>query len=75
MIYELWDTESRNVIGEFDAEAEALAAVLEAVNANGDASAALFTLIAVHDDGTSKGIAGGAQLVELARRRRQALPA
>lgn len=73
MIYELWDTESRNVIGEFDSEAEALAAVREAVEENGDESAALFTLIAVHDDGASIGIAGGARLVDLARRRQRPL--
>lgn len=75
MIYELWDTESRNVVGEFDSEAEALAAVLEAVDENGDEAAALFTLIAVHDNGTSNGIAGGARLIDLARRRRQPLTA
>jgi hypothetical protein len=67
MTYELWDTESRNVVGEFESEAEALAAVLEAVDRNGEESAALFTLIGAYDDGAVKGIAGGAKLVEMAR--------
>ena len=69
MTYELWDTESRNVIGEFNSEADALAAVLEAVESNGEGSVALFTLVGAYDDGAVKGIAGGAELVKLARQR------
>jgi hypothetical protein len=67
MVFELWDTESGNVIGEFDSEAEALAAVLEAVDYNGDESATLFTLIGISKSGAIKAIAGGAKLVALAR--------
>ncbi len=68
MTYELWDTDSRNVIGQFDSEADALAAVLEAVQLNGAESAETFTLIGAFDDGAVKGLAGGRELVELARR-------
>jgi hypothetical protein len=67
MTYELWDTESHNVIGDFDSENEALAAVLEAVELNGEESVSMFTLLAAYDDGSVKGIAGGRKLVELAR--------
>ncbi len=67
MTYELWDTESRNLIGEFDSEPDALAAVLEAVVFNGEQSAATFTLLGADDNGTVKGIAGGTKLIELAR--------
>src|SRR3982751_6169973 len=41
------------------------------VELNRDASAALLTLIGAYNDGEVKGIAGGAALVELARRRFQ----
>jgi len=68
MTYELWDTASSNIIGEFDSEADALAAVLEAVHLTGVASAAAFTLIGAFDDGAVKGIAGGQDLLERARR-------
>ncbi len=74
MTYELWDTESRNVIGEFESEADALAAVLEAVQLNGVESVAAFTLIGAFDDGEVKGLAGGGELVDLARRQ-ESLPA
>ena len=49
MTYELWDTESHNVIGDFDSENEALAAVLEAVELNGEESVSMFTLLAAYD--------------------------
>lgn len=74
MTYELWDTESRNVIGEFDSEADALAAVLEAVQLNGAESVAAFTLIGAFDDGAVKGLAAGQELVERARQQ-ESMPA
>lgn len=68
MTYELWDTESRNVIGAFDAEAAALEAVLEAVRTGGPESARWFALLGASADGTVQGIAGGQELIDLARR-------
>ena len=68
MTYELWDTESRNIIGEFESKSAALSAVLEAVELNGEPSVAAFTLLQALDDGSVTGIAGGAQLVAHAGR-------
>lgn len=66
LTYELWDTESRNRIGAFDSETEALAAVLEAVTSNGAASVAHFSLLSVTEDDTVRSVAVSAALAALA---------
>jgi hypothetical protein len=64
MAYELWDTESRNLAAVYDSEAEALAAVRDAVDRHGRGYAASFAL--VHEDkrGHSKTVAMGVDLIE-----------
>lgn len=66
MTYELWNTVTRNIVGAFATEAEALALVLEAIDAHGAAYA--DTLALVLDDGEEiHTLAVGAELVARAR--------
>jgi hypothetical protein len=64
--YELWSKPSRSALGAFDTEAEALAAVREAVAQHGRAYAEGFAVIREDRRGRSKLVAEGAQLVDLA---------
>jgi hypothetical protein len=75
MIYELWDTVSGNIVAEFDAEYDALTAVLEFIEVHSERYADCLSLLAASEDGTSQGIAAGGKLVELARRRSEVTPA
>jgi hypothetical protein len=50
MHWELWDTESGNMVGDYDSEAEALAVVREAVRRHGPGVVATLALGAEHDD-------------------------
>jgi hypothetical protein len=62
-IFELWNAESGNVLGTFPTEAEALAAVYEAVQRNGERYGALLTLGRESSRGRSKVIGSGSELV------------
>ena len=74
--YELWDMRSRNIVGGFDTEEEALAAIRSAIERHGRAYVDdLF--LGVESRGRSKPIAQGQALAEraLAAGRRLAVPA
>jgi hypothetical protein len=64
--FELWDIETRNVVGAYATEAEALAAVRSALNGHGRTYVASWALIHDTDDQTSL-LAEGALLVERAQ--------
>ena len=66
MIYELWDTASRNVIGTFATKNEALALVNEMIRLNGAAVAESLLLGQEDKAGRSRLIAEGKTLVTLA---------
>ena len=69
MILELWDLESRNLVGDFDSLGGALEVVREAVAANGAAYVrAYLELGAENDAGESWTLAGGDVLASLAER-------
>lgn len=74
MTWAIWETESGNVIGDFASEVAALRAVLDAAELNGPAYIESFALVSA-DDGKPKGIASGAELLLLARRRCGAISA
>ena len=71
MFYELWDFKTRNVIGYFDTQDDALRRVREILDTYGAEEAMSFGLGTEDDNGESRAVAEGAELVELAR----ALPA
>lgn len=66
--FELWDKDSRSIVGAFDTEAEVLAAVREALERHGLAYAETFAVIREDALGGSKLLGDGIELVELARR-------
>jgi hypothetical protein len=65
--YELWDTESRNLLDDFDTEAEALEAVRELVALNGPGCTDAMALTRVHADGRMATLATGADLAKRAK--------
>lgn len=68
MAYELWETESGNLLASFSTEAAALAAVADRVGKHGPSSVATITLFAVDDsdtDGNFESLAEGPELVKL----------
>ena len=65
--YELWDTESRNLLDDFDTESEALEAVRELVALNGPACTDAMALTRVHADGRMTTLAMGADLATRAK--------
>jgi len=65
--FELWDNESGNLMGDYDTEEEALAAIGEAVTIYGPDYAQAVTLLRVGPRGRLKRIATGADLVVSAR--------
>ncbi len=67
MSYELWDTETRNLVETFDTEDEALAAVRELVAVNADVYPAALALALEDDEGETTVIARGQQLAARAR--------
>jgi hypothetical protein len=67
MVYEIWDLDSGNRLGEYGTQDEALAEVKHALDARGEAYAATLLLDVEDDDGHSRLIARGAGLVALAR--------
>jgi hypothetical protein len=50
MHWELWDTDSGNMVGDYDTEADALVIVRDAVRRHGPAVAATLALGAEYDD-------------------------
>ena len=68
--YELWDTESRNLLDDFDTEAEALEAVRELTALNGSACTNALALTRVDSDGRMTTMAMGAALATRAERGR-----
>jgi hypothetical protein len=65
MSYELWETTTSNVVGDFETEDEALEAVLEAVELNGLDFADQLSLLLAEPDYV-KGIAAGHDLAQRA---------
>jgi len=68
-IFELWDTETANLVGTYKNEESALAVVRDAVRAYGPEAIAPLVLGCEDERGRSTPIAGGAALVELAEAR------
>jgi hypothetical protein len=64
--YELWDTETRNLVAEFPSETAALAAVRRTLAIDGRASAETLLLGFEDDAGEGARIAAGAALIALA---------
>ncbi|MFN8514443.1 MAG: hypothetical protein U0232_07280 [Thermomicrobiales bacterium] len=64
--YELWDTETRNLVAEFDSQDDALAAVRHTIIADGRALAETLLLGVEDDNGKSERIAQGGALIRLA---------
>lgn len=77
MFYVIWDVETGNIIGDFATEAEALSVVRELLDDNTSDYVDALTLGRTTDDGTSRPVAEGQALADLARggvhRPRQAL--
>jgi hypothetical protein len=67
MSYELWDTETRNIIQDFESEDGALAAARELVALNPTAYPGALALVFEDDEGESMLIARGASLARRAR--------
>jgi hypothetical protein len=67
MAYELWSMASRNALGEFASETEALAAVRAEVAAGGEAYATALALLYANSRGRSRVVAQGEALVERAK--------
>jgi hypothetical protein len=70
-VYEVWETQSGNLVGSYIHERDALLVVRRACDRHGDGSVASLTLARENDQGETEAIASGAGLVELAR---QAIP-
>ncbi|MGH2350699.1 MAG: hypothetical protein ACRDI2_19750 [Chloroflexota bacterium] len=66
MTYELWDMKSRNALGGFATEAEALAVVREMIEDHGRGAVESWLLGATNSRGRSKPIAQGRELAERA---------
>ncbi len=64
-VYELWETDSANLVGSYPSQDDALAVVNDAVQSLGKAAAATLVLTREVDDRTDM-IASGEHLVELA---------
>jgi hypothetical protein len=64
--YEIWDTESRNLVADYDSEDAALGAVAEAALRYGVDEIRTLMLVRVGPRGGSKRIAIGSHLADLA---------
>lgn len=73
--FELWGKDSRSILGAFDTEEAALAAVREALDRHGRAYAETFAVIREDARGRSRLLGEGATLVEDAVRGAAARPA
>jgi len=67
MSYELWDTETRNIVETFESEAEALQAARELIVLNARAYPGALALVFEDDEGETTLIARGAGLATRAR--------
>jgi hypothetical protein len=65
--YELWDTESRNLLEDFATEAEALEAIRELIARNGPACVSAIALTRVDGPGRMTTLAMGEALVARVR--------
>jgi len=65
--YQLWDTDTRNLVAEFDTQEEALAAVKRTLEVDGRALAETLFLGVDEEGGAGGVIAQGAALVALAQ--------
>lgn len=66
MTYEVWDTETNNLVGAFDTKREALALIRAVVHNHGREYVATFALGNHAPRGRMRAIAEGSQLAELA---------
>lgn len=66
-VYELWETSSRNLIGTFSTEKDALKAVLQASAANGEKYARTWLLALEDESGETSSIAAGSELIKRAK--------
>lgn len=73
MIFELWDTETRNIVNAWESEAEALAEVRASVDAFGPAYVETWVLL--RDDDPDSDLTLIAQGVALIERAQTTLPA
>jgi hypothetical protein len=65
--YELWDLKTRNAVGGYSTEAEALDVVRRTIDANGPEFANDLALLRVTAHGRAKPVAVGAALADRAR--------
>lgn len=65
--YELWDTDFRNLLDDFDTEAEALAAVRGLIELNGPGCTGALALTCVDTDGRMTTVAMGEALAARVR--------
>jgi hypothetical protein len=65
--YELWDTETRNIVETFASEADALTAARELIAVNAPAYPGALALVFEDDEGETTFIARGAALAARAR--------
>jgi hypothetical protein len=68
MVYEIWETESRNLVGDFPTEAAAVATVREALALHGRSYVSTWVLAREDADGETSMVADGEQLLVLAQR-------
>jgi hypothetical protein len=66
MAYDLWETDTNNIIATFDTEEEALAAIREEVEAYGPQYVETWLLIRVPHPGVGQRIAAGRDLAQMA---------
>jgi len=67
MSYELWDTETRNIVETFESEAEALEAARELITLNSPAYPGALALVFEDNEGETTLIARGPGLATRAR--------
>lgn len=67
MTYELWDTETGNLVDAFEAEEDALVAAAELILANTTAYPTALTLLRVADDGSISTVAEQEPVAALAK--------
>ena len=67
MSYELWDTDTGNLVEAFDNETDALTVARELIVLNADVYPAMLTLLAIDERGELSTVAAGDDLGALAR--------
>ena len=65
-VYELWDTETANLVGSYETREDALAVVSEAVEMYGAPTIQTLALVAEERSGRSRTVATGEALIALA---------